>query len=113
MGCEAKFRKDLGLPRLVLLLEAGVDLVQLRRPHLLLLVKAGVRLFQRREPSLGLFGTRYGEYDALPSVYRAVFEWCAENGHAPAGVNWEVYGDWHDDPVKRRTDVYCLVAPGK
>ena len=52
----------------------------------------------------------YGEYDALPGVYRAVFEWCAENGHALAGVNWEVYGDWHDDPAKRRTDVYCLVG---
>lgn len=55
----------------------------------------------------------YGEYDVLPNVYRAVFEWCAENGHAPAGVNWEVYGDWDDDPAKRRTDIYCLLAPAR
>ena len=27
----------------------------------------------------------------------------------PAGVNWEVYGDWDDDPAKRRTDVYFLL----
>lgn len=53
----------------------------------------------------------YGEYDALPQVYGAVFRWCAEHNHAPAGVNWEVYGDWQDDPAKRRTDVYCLLAP--
>ena len=55
----------------------------------------------------------YGEYDALPNVYRAVFDWCAEHDRAPAGVNWEVYGDWDDDPAKRRTDVYCLLAPAR
>lgn len=53
----------------------------------------------------------YGEYDALPSVYSALFQWCAEHNHAPAGTNWEVYGDWDDDPARRRTDVYCLIAP--
>ena len=53
----------------------------------------------------------YGEYTELPGVYRAVFDWCAKHGHVPGGVNWEVYGDWHDDPAKRRTDVYCLLAP--
>ena len=51
----------------------------------------------------------YGEYDALPQVHQALGRWCAEHGHAPAGVNWEVYGDWDDDPAKRRTDVYWLL----
>jgi hypothetical protein len=32
-------------------------------------------------------------------------------GRAQAGVNWEVYGDWDDDPAKRRTDVHALLAP--
>ena len=27
-----------------------------------------------------------------------------------AGVSWEVYGDWDDDPAKRRTDIYHLCA---
>ena len=27
-----------------------------------------------------------------------------------AGPCWEVYGDWHDDPAKRRTDMYHLLA---
>jgi hypothetical protein len=26
-------------------------------------------------------------------------------------VNWEVYGDWADDPADRRTDVYFLLRP--
>ena len=28
-----------------------------------------------------------------------------------ARVNWEVYGDWDDDPAKRRTDIYFLLEP--
>jgi hypothetical protein len=27
----------------------------------------------------------------------------------PSGTNWEVYGDWDDDPARRRTDVYFLL----
>lgn len=37
-------------------------------------------------------------------------QWCARNGREPAGVNWEIYGDWEDDPAKRRTDVYFLLS---
>jgi len=25
-------------------------------------------------------------------------------------VNWEVYGDWAEDPAERRTDVYVLLG---
>ncbi len=39
----------------------------------------------------------------------ALERWCREAGRRPAGVNWEVYGDWDEDPAKRRTDVYCLL----
>ena len=41
----------------------------------------------------------------------ATEQWCSENGRRPAGVNWEVYGDWDDDPAKRRTDIYFLLEP--
>ena len=51
----------------------------------------------------------YGEYHDLPKVHQAVTAWCRSNGHAAAGVGWEVYGDWQDDPAERRTDVYCLL----
>ena len=52
----------------------------------------------------------HGEYDALPQVHSALAAWCAEQGHEPAGVNWEVYGDWHEDANKRRTDIYHLCS---
>ena len=53
----------------------------------------------------------YGDYAALSGAYGALEQWCAENGRRPAGINWEVYGDWDDDPARRRTDVYFLLEP--
>jgi effector-binding domain-containing protein len=53
----------------------------------------------------------YGEYAAIDRAYAALEQWCAAHGRRPAGVNWEVYGDWDHDPVKRRTDVYILLEP--
>jgi hypothetical protein len=26
-------------------------------------------------------------------------------------LNWEVYGDWSDDPAKLETEVYMLLEP--
>jgi effector-binding domain-containing protein len=51
----------------------------------------------------------FGEYSALGGAYAALEQWCAANGRRPAGVNWEIYGDWDDDPASRRTDVYFLL----
>jgi effector-binding domain-containing protein len=51
----------------------------------------------------------YGDYSGLGRAYAALDRWCADNGRRPAGVNWEVYGDWDDDPAKVRTDVYFLL----
>jgi effector-binding domain-containing protein len=56
--------------------------------------------------------THYGEYSDLASAYAALELWCTDTGRRPAGVNWEVYGDWDEDPVKRRTDVYFLLERG-
>jgi effector-binding domain-containing protein len=53
----------------------------------------------------------YGEYSQMGSAYAALDRWCTGNGRRPSGVNWEVYGDWADDPAKRRTDVYFLLDP--
>ena len=55
--------------------------------------------------------THYGEYSGLGSAYAALEQWCQHAGRRPAGVNWEVYGDWEEDPARRRTDVYFLLAP--
>jgi len=63
----------------------------------------------------GLVATaaHFGPYDRLGEAHRAVCKWCADNGHALAGPNWEVYGHWIDewnrDPAQIRTDVYYLL----
>jgi effector-binding domain-containing protein len=54
----------------------------------------------------------YGEYSDLGHAWSALEHWCRDNGRSPVGVNWEVYGDWDDDPAKRRTDVYFLLEVG-
>jgi effector-binding domain-containing protein len=52
-----------------------------------------------------------GPYNLLHGAHNAVVTWCAANGHALAGPNWEVYGHWRDDE-EPRTDVYYLLQPG-
>ena len=50
----------------------------------------------------------YGEYEELPGVHAGLVAWCEERDIRLAGVSWEVYGDWSDDPAERRTDIYHL-----
>jgi effector-binding domain-containing protein len=51
----------------------------------------------------------HGEYSDLALAYAALERWCRESGRRPAGVSWEVYGDWDDNPARRRTDVFLLL----
>jgi effector-binding domain-containing protein len=53
----------------------------------------------------------FGDYARLGGAYEALGQWCTASGRRPAGVNWEVYGDWDEDPAKVRTDVYFLLEP--
>ena len=53
--------------------------------------------------------THYGDYADLARAYAALEQWCTGGGRQPAGTSWEVYGDWEEDPAKRRTDVYFLL----
>jgi effector-binding domain-containing protein len=53
----------------------------------------------------------FGEYSDVDGAYTALDDWCAASGRRVAGIRWEVYGDWADDPALRRTDVYFLLAP--
>jgi effector-binding domain-containing protein len=52
----------------------------------------------------------FGEYSEMEPAYAALERWCAGNQRDRTGVNWEVYGDWEDDPAKRRTDIYFGLA---
>jgi effector-binding domain-containing protein len=53
----------------------------------------------------------YGDYAEMAPAYAALEQWCADNARRWTGVSWEVYGDWEDDPTKRRTDIYFLLDP--
>ncbi len=51
-----------------------------------------------------------GDYAGIPKLHSAIHRWCAEQRLPLAGPCWEVYGPWHDDPARRRTDMYHLLA---
>ncbi|MEP6495377.1 MAG: GyrI-like domain-containing protein [bacterium] len=53
--------------------------------------------------------THWGDYSALGAAHNAVVAWCKAERHTLAGISWEVYGHWNDDPAKRRTDIYYLL----
>jgi effector-binding domain-containing protein len=53
--------------------------------------------------------THWGPYEELTLAHTAIARSCIANGLQIAGLNWEVYGDWEDDPQKRQTDVYYLL----
>jgi effector-binding domain-containing protein len=50
-----------------------------------------------------------GPYQKLGAAHSAVRAWCKENNRTLAGPNWEVYGDWNEDPEQLRTDVFYLL----
>lgn len=54
-----------------------------------------------------------GPYQDLPAAHAAIRAWCAAHGLAPAGPNWEVYGDWNDDPGRLETEVFVLLATSR
>jgi len=53
----------------------------------------------------------WGPYAQLGEAHDRVIEWIRKNGRTRAGVGWEVYGHWDDDPAKVRTDIYHLLKP--
>jgi effector-binding domain-containing protein len=55
--------------------------------------------------------THIGPYDRLGLTHDAVQKWCKAAGHRLAGTDWEIYGDWNDDPARLETRVCYLLAP--
>jgi effector-binding domain-containing protein len=57
--------------------------------------------------------THFGPYGRLHEAHDAILQYCASQGDAFAGPNWEVYGHWTDecnrDATKIRTDVFYLL----
>ncbi|MDB5319137.1 MAG: Bacterial transcription activator, effector binding domain [Phycisphaerales bacterium] len=58
-----------------------------------------------------------GPYQRLHFAHVAIRDWCAKQGHAMAGPNWEIYGHWEEawnsDPSLIRTEVFYLLGAGK
>ena len=54
-----------------------------------------------------------GPYARLSETHTDIRQWCAEHGHHPTGVSWEVYGHWEEswntDPSMIRTDIFYLL----
>ena len=55
--------------------------------------------------------THVGDYGRLGEANAAILAWCRANNRLRAGPSWEVYGHWHPDPAKLRTEVYYLLQP--
>jgi len=51
-----------------------------------------------------------GGYDQLHRAHDAIHAWRAQTGRTFAGMSWEIYGDWSDEPAKLETTVCYLLA---
>jgi hypothetical protein len=51
-----------------------------------------------------------GPYDLLRGTHDAIHAWSAREGRRFAGLSWEIYGDWSDDPAKLETTICYLLA---
>ena len=51
-----------------------------------------------------------GPYDGIPGAWQTLFDWSARKGLKLAGINWQIYGEWNDDPAKLETSLYALSA---
>ena len=45
-----------------------------------------------------------GGFENLPMAWQTLFNWCKAENHAPAGINWEIYGANED------AELYALLA---
>ncbi|MGE0151402.1 MAG: GyrI-like domain-containing protein [Reyranellaceae bacterium] len=50
-----------------------------------------------------------GPYHRLHETHASIRRWCRENGHEVAGIDWEIYGDWNEDPARLETQVCHLL----
>ena len=50
-----------------------------------------------------------GPYEDLPRAHRAIHGWMNGQGLTEVGLNWEVYGDWSDDPSQLVTEVHYVL----
>ena len=56
--------------------------------------------------------TYWGPYEGVSLAHTAIARQCVAGGLRLDGRNWEVYGEWSDDPEQLRTDVFYLLRDG-
>ncbi len=54
--------------------------------------------------------TFMGDYGGLREAHDAVRRFIEDSPYVRTGTTWEVYGDWQDDPNRRRTDIFHEVT---
>ncbi|HEY4178270.1 MAG TPA: GyrI-like domain-containing protein [Kofleriaceae bacterium] len=50
-----------------------------------------------------------GSYDNIPRAHAELDAWFATSGRERAGVSWEIYGDWSDNPAKLEVTICYLL----
>jgi hypothetical protein len=53
--------------------------------------------------------THHGDYRRLGEGHAAILAWCRAYDRPLAGLSWEAYGHWHNDPAQLRTEIYYLL----
>ena len=61
-------------------------------------------------PGEAAIAVHRGGYDQLHGAHQAIQEWARSHDRVLAGISWEIYGDWSDDPSKLETIVVYLLA---
>ncbi len=51
-----------------------------------------------------------GPFDGIPGGWERLFACVAARGLKPAGVNWEIYGDYQQDQSRQATELFALLA---
>ncbi|MDX2205679.1 MAG: GyrI-like domain-containing protein [Hyphomicrobiaceae bacterium] len=71
---------------------------------------AGEIIFAATPAGLAATAVHVGPYADMGETYDAIAGSAGHQGLAPAGVNWEVYGDWQSDPALLETTLHMLVG---
>ena len=50
-----------------------------------------------------------GAYDRMKETHDTIHAWRKANNQVFAGMSWEIYGDWSDDPSKLETTIVYLL----
>ncbi len=50
-----------------------------------------------------------GSYDRMKEAHDAIHAWREASNRTFAGISWEMYGDWSEDPSKLETTIVSLL----